>query len=183
MKNINMAVFIFFLNIPLVYSQQFSTKVPTDYDKAKMLSVINQNNDTVFSILRNGKEKIIKTSDYQRVLIKRKVLMDIQGDTVAIYKNKKIIFPSHGIIIKEETLKNSWKYYLANELILEIKYSNVEKEEEYQIDIITDRVNDIIFSLMQISLGKFDKRVVMDYHNDIDDYFIPIIIAIIIIMR
>jgi len=176
MKRIIIILSILFFEISFTYSQNVYISVPINYENSKTFAVIN-NNDTIISFSRNGKDKLITTGSYNRILKKRKVLVSNQGDTIAVYKKKNIIFPQQNIVVNEKKIKNGWNYYLSENKILAINYDYIRSEKRYKINVAANNLDDLTLSIIQVSLGKFDKRVVMDY-DSVDDYFIPIIVAL-----
>ncbi|MFD2891357.1 hypothetical protein ACFS5J_04945 [Flavobacterium chuncheonense] len=159
--------------------KQLFAKIPVKYSNAKEFVLFNNEKDSIISFNRNHSEKEIKqgTSNYK--LVNRKTLVDESGETVAFFKNKKIYFPSKDISITEKKTKNGWAYFSNEEKILEINYTFNKEAKEYDITLKIDESNEVTENLIMLSMGKFDKRVIMDYEND-DDISTMMIIAIIV---
>ncbi|MEA2106976.1 MAG: hypothetical protein U9P82_09730 [Bacteroidota bacterium] len=179
MKKLIVVFFILFCNIIFLQAQNFTATISREYNKAEHFSLINNTNDTIISFDRNGHINSIQASDNNYLLKKRKVLFDSKGDTIAYYKRRNILFPLQNIIVTERRNKNGWIYYLDNHKILEIDYTYNKEKKNYYITALSENLDEITINLLQLSLGRFDKRVVMDYDDD-DDFSTAIIIAIIV---
>ena len=179
MKSLFVVFFILFCNSIFSQTQNFTATIPGEYNKIGKFSLMNNTNDTIISFDRNGRINSIQANGNNYLLKKRKVLFNSEGDTIAYYKRKKILFPLQDIVVTERENKSGWTYYLNNNKILEINYSYNKEEKNYYITTLSENLDEITINLLQLNLGRFDKRVVMDYGND-DDFSIAIIIAIIV---
>ncbi len=176
------AILLFLICIILsgsVFSQSdtLSAIISSEYNKTGKISLINNTNDTIISFVRNGRINSIQAKGNNYLLKKRKVLFNSKGDTIAYYKRRNILFPLQNIAVKEMKNKNGWTYYLDNHKILEIDYTYIKKNKDYCITALFENLDEITTNLLQLSIGRFDKRVVMDYDDDDDDFSTLIIIS------
>ncbi|KAF5082834.1 hypothetical protein DSECCO2_94310 [anaerobic digester metagenome] len=179
MKYFIFPIFILFFSNVFSQEQQFTSVIPRKYSAAEKFSLLNNANDTIISFTRNGRINSIKKNENNYILKKRKILFDSNSDTVAIYKGKKIFFPSQNIVVTEKKSRNGWAYYLDNNKILEINYRYNKNEENYHITANSKKLDELTANLLQLSLGRFDKRVVMEY-DDNDDISTMLIIALVV---
>lgn len=179
MKYFILSIFLLFFSNVFSQEQQFTSIIPKKYSAAEKFSLLNNANDTIISFTRNGRINTIEQNENNYILKKRKILFDSNSDTVAIYKGKKILFPSQDIAVTEKKNRNGWEYYLDNNKILEINYKYNKNEENYHITANCKKLDKLTLNLMQLSLGRFDKRVVMEYDDD-DDISTAVIIALVV---
>ena len=165
---------LFYFNASFSQKEEFSANISYYFDMAGNFSVIDNKKDTVFSFAGAKRDFYIKNKDKSFVLKKRKILLNQDGDTVAYYKRKKIVFPQYNIKVKEIKGKNGWSYYLNNKKILEVNYTYEKDKKNYHIVAKVFDYDTVSLSALQICLGRFDKRVKMDYGND---DLLPLIIA------
>lgn len=179
MKYLILSMFILFFSNVSSQEQQFTSIIPKKYSAAEKFSLLNNANDTIISFTRNGRINSIEQDENNYILKKRKILFDSNSDTVAIYKGKKILFPSQNIVVNEKKNRNGWEYYLDKNKILEINYKYNKIDKNYHITASCKNLDELTANLMQLSLGRFDKRVVMEYDDD-DDISTALIIALVI---
>lgn len=170
--------FIFLSSNVFSQTYNFSTIISRKFEKAEKIALMNEN-DTILLFKRCGNTNLIQSNGENFLLKKRKVLFDSNNDTIAFYKRKYIILPKKNIIVNEKKSKNGWEYFIDNKKVLSIRYKFNKNDNNYIINIESNDLNQTILNIMQISLGRFDKRVVMDYNND-DNFSTALIIAIIV---
>ncbi len=181
MKTIMSIVLLLVLSFN-VFSQEkekFSTVIPKDYASAGNIILLNKEGDTAMSFYRDGRTTSIKEKKESFFLKKRKVLLDSDNNILALYKRHKIIFPSKNTMVIEKKKKDGWEYFLEDKKILEVNYIYNKRQKNYDVEILSDNSDEITTSLIKMCLGRFDKSVVMDYHND-NDFATAIIITMII---
>jgi len=179
MKYFILSIFILFFSNVFSQEQQFTSVIPRKYSAAEKFSLLNNAKDTIISFTRNGRINSIKKNENNYILKKRKMLFDSNSDTIAFYEGKKIFFPSQNIAVTEKKNRNGWEYYLDSNKILEINYRYNKNEENYHITANCKKLDELTANLMQLSLGRFDKRVVMEYDDD-DDISTALIIALVV---
>lgn len=154
---------------------KFSAVIPMDYMQAKEFSLLNADRDTLFTFTREGRSfKIVGNNRSNYLFDKRKLLIE-KNETIAIYRKKKIVFPSSGLSIIEKKTKKGWTYLEGKNDILEINYEFNKTTKNYEINVLAKELNEVTAQLIAIGLGKFEKRVVMNY-DDHDTW--PYIIGI-----
>jgi len=178
MKNILILLFVFTFSGLFGQQQTYTSVIPRDYKEAGTFALISNKMDTIITFCRKGKINTIETDENNYLLKKRKILINSARDTIAFYKGKKILFPSKNKVVKERKNKDGWAYYLDNQKILDVTYQYNKNKRTYQITAKFDEFDELVTTILQLSLGRFDKRVVMDY--DDSDFSTEVIIAIIV---
>lgn len=180
MKHLTFVIFAFFFSNLFSQGQQFTSVIPKKHSAAEKFSLLNSTNDTIITFAREDNIRNIKINENNYILKKSKILFNSNEDTVAFYKGKRIFFPSQNIVVSEKKKKNGWDYYLDNDKILEINYTYDKKEKNYHITASTEELNELTAGILQLGLGRFDKRVSMEYDND-DSDFTTMLITILVL--
>ena len=165
MKNLFLLViFLFPVN---VFAQNIVLKadVSSIYRLSGNFNVTNQSGEIVFTFNRKKKLTQINGKKDTYLLLKRKYLVH-ENDTVAFYRNNKIYFPEENIVVKEKTTKTGWTYFINDKKTVQISYTEDKTKRLYSIKATLLNADKNTLNLLRISLGKFDKRVIMDYEND-----------------
>ncbi len=166
MRYITSIIFVMSFYNVFAQTQNFVTSIPKCYDCAKEFYIVNNQKDTLIAFQKNGIISYIPNDAQNYTLAKRrKLLLSPNGDTIAVYKRKKIILPKQNIVVAEKKQKHGWQYFQGDKKILEINYNFNKAEKRYYITSTTAQVDENTINLMQMALGKFQNRVVMDYDN------------------
>lgn len=173
----------FLISQTVAFSQatSWTSTIPKTYDEAATFYIVGNKGDTVMGFERDGKVMTIKNKESVSYLYNRKVLVE-NSDTVAIFKKKTIYFPKSNITLIEKKNKSGWEYYNDSSKVLSVSYKYNKQSNNYYIYIESDNIGETEKYLLQTCLGKFDKRVVMDYGENTTSNTIltSIIIALVI---
>jgi len=165
MKN---SVLLILLMTSVSWAQELSFKgaMSRDFKKAKKFNVIDSLNNEKIIFKRVKKNKLIIHGADTLILNKRKILLKDNEVLMTVINNKKIEL-SNGKIISVKKNKNGWTYVLGNKQILEISYVYNKNEGNYLLHARSNESSDVVFNLMQLNLGRIDRKLEMD--NDFDD--------------
>ena len=157
------------LIIIFLFSTNFSAQeikltgnISSIYKLSSDFKVKDNAGNVVQTFHREGKVNHI-SDNY--VLIGRKYLLH-QNDTMAFYKKKKIYFPLGNTVVEEEATKNGWDYFIKGNKVLQVICAEDKTAKLHKVSIVLYDTNETTMNIMRISLGKMDKRVIMDYEDD-----------------
>ena len=176
MKKALLLLLILVAQFSFAQEKVFTVSIPQLYEKATEIAVVNQKQDTILKFHRTGKKNVILSENQESILKNRRKLFNQNNELIATYKNHKIRF-ENGREVLEEKKKNAWVYSENGKEILEVSYRLAKKEKTYHLKINTSDLNKTTLSVLKFSLGKFEKRVIMDYDGDSDNSFLAIIFS------
>lgn len=177
MKSILIITFAVLSSTAYSQNNQLKTVISKNYYNAENFSLINSNKDTIMLFEKNGTKNFLVDNKSVLILKKRKNLIDNNGNVIAKYKRKKIYFPLNKIVVEEKKTENGWEYYQENNKILEVKY--YLHKNDYYISTNSKKLDEITLNLIRLSMGRFEKSVIMDYDAN-SDFSTYLIIAILI---
>ena len=164
-------LFFVFIGLSLQLSAQeyvLHTTISSKYREANWFSVYDGNGDFISEFVRTKGQRKFYIDSTVFTLKHRKTLI-ANGDTLAVYKRGKINVSGFSEKIQEIEVNNGWDYVLNGERILSVVYEVDRSNDTYAIQLNSSEWNAAVEAATYISLGRFDKNVVMSYEIFTDE--------------